>query len=257
MGRHRADNEDKQQANTRRQVREQRVGRQPVLRGKNHDLLLWGIFLAVTAVGTMTWAEIDWRVTGAVSFLLLLSFTAAWQFSPAPAAAHAAEQAPDPTPAAKSQPAAARMQAGPAAVARPESVPEAAAPAGSGAGPAPNPPITRKEMRAADPTTGVLPVVSVFARKPGGTSGHPSARTVPSNRTVPSAAVKERGTATASSIPLAPAGQVLQGIDTGQAKPDSRKARRRAEALKAAPSVPSAAAEPEFADRGRQIPSSL
>ncbi len=205
MGRHRANHEDKQQADTRRQVRRERVRRQPVPRQKNPDLLLWGIFLAVTAVGAMTWAEIDWRVTAAVSFLLLLAFTAAWQFTPVTPAAETADQAPALTPAltpASIQPAATPAEATPS---EPDTAQKPA--------PAPKPPITRKEMRAADPTTGVLPVVSVLARKPA---------------------------ATASGIPLAPAGQVLQGIDTGQPNPHSRKARRRAEASRTAAAVPAA-----------------
>ena len=79
-------------------------------------------------------------------------------------------------------------------------------------------PITRKQMRAADPTTGVMPVVSVFSRKP--TAGSPRS----SGRTAPPSSSTEPG------VPPAPAGRVAKGIDTGPGKPGSRKARRRAEA---------------------------
>ncbi len=224
------------------------------VRRKNHDLLLWGVFLAVTAVGAMTWAEIDWRVTGAVAFLLLLSFTAVWQFSSdSPAVHDAAGQAgsehPSPSAPVTSEPALSKSPAPALSTSTPTS--QAPAPAGTVSGPAPTghaseadpkPPITRKEMRAADPTTGVLPVVSVFARKPGAGNSRPSARPAPV------APGTKTSAATSPGVPLAPAGQELLGIDTGQAKAGSRKARRRAEAPAPVPEAAKPAQAPDSAE---------
>ena len=198
---------------------------------KNHDLLFWGIFLAATAAGALTWARVDWPVTAASSFLLLLAFTAVWKFSsaasgalpaaatqPAPLQEHRARHSEeamaegkagtsDAEPAAGISDAEAAMQDLIAAMSADAPPPTAA-----------KEPMTRKEMRAADPTTGVMPVVSVFSRKPTAGSVRSSGRTTP-----PSSAAEP-------GVPPAPAGRVAKGIDTGQGRPGSRKARRRAEA---------------------------
>ena len=193
---------------------------------RNNDLLGWGLFLAVTAAGTMIWAGIAWPVTAACGFLLLLSFVAVWYVSSSsPASAKTPdtpavprESSPEPAgeapaaavPAAVLSPAAASPAAASPAVPSQPSVPLT-----SPASPSAAAPMTRKQMRAADPTTGVLPVVSVFARKPAAASGPAPART-----TSPPPEI--------SAVPQAPAGQVLQGIDTGTALPESRRARRAA-----------------------------
>ncbi|MET4059643.1 hypothetical protein ABIB35_001175 [Arthrobacter sp. UYP6] len=188
---------------------------------KNHDLLFWGIFLAATAAGAMTWARVEWPVTAASSFLLLLAFTAVWKFSAAsvtmPAGAvqtaPAKERRSGRTPQAEAEAAVGTSDAEAAmqdliAAMSADAPPPTAAKA----------PITRKQMRAADPSTGVMPVVSVFSRKPTAGSLRSSGRTAPPSSSADPA------------VPLAPAGRVAKGIDTGPGKPGSRKARRRAEA---------------------------
>ncbi|GAA3296576.1 hypothetical protein GCM10017708_36430 [Arthrobacter citreus] len=193
---------------------------------RNHDLLGWGLFLAATASAAMVWAGIDWTVTAVCGFLLLLSFVAVWYVSSTPPAAPV-EQAPakpvlekgapkdaspvkDTSPVKESTPvkdASPAKQPAPVKEASPAKNEESA-----------EAPLTRKQMRAADPTTGVMPVVSVFARKPA--SGTSPARTASS--------------ATEPPVPSAPAGQLLQGIDTGAPAPDSRRARRAAAAAASA-----------------------
>ncbi|WP_341394851.1 hypothetical protein [Arthrobacter sp. G119Y2] len=175
---------------------------------RNNDLLGWGLFLAVTAAGTMIWAGIAWPVTAACGFLLLLSFAAVWYVSSSSPASAKTPDTPavpresSPEPAGEAPSAAVPAAALTPAVISPASASTAA-------------PMTRKQMRAADPTTGVLPVVSVFARKPAAASGAAPARTTSSPPEV-------------SAVPQAPPGQVLQGIDTGTALPESRRARRAA-----------------------------
>lgn len=173
-----------------------------------HDLLGWGLFLTVTAAAAMLWAGIDWPVIAAAGLLLLLSFTAVWYVSSAPAAV-----TPQKVPVAE-------LRAVPSEA--PAPVP---APADASAVPATSPalspvsspvsPMTRKQMRAADPSTGLLPVVSVFARKPDAASVALPARSA-------------SGPAAEAPVPQAPAGQLLQGIDAGTTAPDSRRARRAA-----------------------------
>ena len=185
---------------------------------RNNDLLGWGLFLAVTAAATMIWAGIAWPVTAACGFLLLLSFAAVWYVSSSsPASAKtpdtpAVPREPSPEPAGEAPSAAVPAAALTPAVISPAVISPAAVSPASASTAAP---MTRKQMRAADPTTGVLPVVSVFARKPAAASGAAPARTTSSPPEV-------------SAVPQAPAGQVLQGIDTGTALPESRRARRAA-----------------------------
>lgn len=199
---------------------------------RNHDLLGWGLFLAATASAAMVWAGIDWTVTAVCGFLLLLSFVAVWYVSSTPPAAPV-EQAPAKPVPAKGAPKDASpvkdtspvKESTPVKDASPVKQPAPVKEASSvkEASPAKNEesaeaPLTRKQMRAADPTTGVMPVVSVFARKPA--SGTSPARTASS--------------ATEPPVPSAPAGQLLQGIDTGAPAPDSRRARRAAAAAASA-----------------------
>ena len=180
---------------------------------RNNDLLGWGLFLAVTAAGTMIWAGIAWPVTAACGFLLLLSFAAVWYVSSSsPASAKTPDTPAVPRESSPEPAGEAPSAVVPAAALTPAVISPAAV---SPAGPSTAAPMTRKQMRAADPTTGVLPVVSVFARKPAAASGPAPARTTSSPPEV-------------SAVPRAPAGQVLQGIDSGTALPESRRARRAA-----------------------------
>ncbi|WP_342024369.1 hypothetical protein AAE021_04100 [Arthrobacter citreus] len=207
---------------------------------RNHDLLGWGVFLALTSAAAMMWAGIDWKVTAVCGFLLLLSFSAVWYVSSTPPAAPAAPPAAPVDEAALAKETAApkvavakpaknhqsamaaaeeTTRAKAANAKEPVPVPAAAAPAASQAAAA-EAPLTRKQMRAADPTTGVMPVVSVFARKPASGPATSPARSSSSPAD--------------PAVPAAPAGAVLQGIDTGAAVTDSRRARRAAAAAAAA-----------------------
>ncbi|MBP3043522.1 hypothetical protein KKR91_10960 [Arthrobacter jiangjiafuii] len=119
----------------------------------NHELLGWGIFLAVTAAAAMGWAGIGWPVISGCALLLLVSFITVWRVQ------RDTGHNPGPT-VAVLEPADAAPPAPPATGGTDDGTGPTAGSAGPG-GPAP---LTRKQMRAADPTTGLLPVVPMFGR---------------------------------------------------------------------------------------------
>ncbi|WAP52982.1 hypothetical protein OL239_07660 [Arthrobacter sp. ATA002] len=193
-------------------------------------MLGWGLFLALTAAAAMQWAGIDWLVTAACAFLLLLCFAAVWSVSSTPPTASAAAVAVTPEPVTSAAPpteAAPKPTSAPST--GPSPAPSAEPSAESSPEPSPAAPMTRKQMRAADPTTGVLPVVSVFARKPA-TAGKPAAAS-------PAAARAGVSPASKPDVPQAPAGHVRRGIDPGAAVPESRRSRRAAAAASPAAAV--------------------
>lgn len=128
----------------------------------NHELLGWGIFLAVTAAAAMGWAGIGWPVITGCALLLLVSFITVWRVQ------RDTGHNPRPT-VAVLEPAAAAPPAPAATGGADDGAGSAAGSAGTGpaAGSADSgdlAPLTRKQMRAADPTTGLLPVVPMFGR---------------------------------------------------------------------------------------------